>query len=496
LAFLLAGYLASRLYALTSFPLFIDEAIHIQWSRETLRGALLAGSWGGRWLTIKVMAAFVALPIDPLLAARLSATLAGAGALLACVLVGRRLYSSTEGLVAGLLYLVLPYALLYNRLALAETLATALAGAVLCLSVTAASSERRRDIAALAVALVCMFLAKFYTIVLVLIPVAAVILLQPQPTWLRRLARLSPAYIAVALVFGLMVWRGHGTQYMGEQSAVGSWWSQTALIRLNLERASGWLWALLTPPLAIAFLLALLWLLRRDREPADLLLAGAFVLSAGPFVLAAQIWFPRYLAPALVPICVLLARFACSAAARVSSRSFGLDRRMVRAGLAAMAMGMIAWPLWLDAQIIIRPQDAALPRIERAEFLDGWSAGTGVPQLADYLRTRSLASTAGINVVRFYFWNHANLGLNVYLSPTSTLAMHTINPTDPDAPATIARLAANRPSLFVLNPPNDAEHLAEIGKSLDDYLPGASRVWSYPRPKGKSGLEVWELRRD
>src|SRR5262245_40168863 len=117
-ASLLAAYMVSRLYALTFLPVFVDEAIHIRWARETLQGHLFAGSFDGKWLPTKVMAAFVALPLHPLLAARLAAVLAGAGALAACVFVGRRLYSPRVGWIAGLLYVVAPYALLHNRMAL------------------------------------------------------------------------------------------------------------------------------------------------------------------------------------------------------------------------------------------------------------------------------------------------------------------------------------------------------------------------------------------
>src|SRR6185295_2405973 len=139
LGLLLAAYLVSRLYALSALPVFVDEAMHIRWARETLQGHLLAGSFDGRWLPIKVMAAFVALPLPPLLAARLAAVLAGAGTLVACVLVGRRLYSPRVGSIAGLLYLVAPFALLHNRMALADTFAATFAGAALYFSIAAAT---------------------------------------------------------------------------------------------------------------------------------------------------------------------------------------------------------------------------------------------------------------------------------------------------------------------------------------------------------------------
>jgi hypothetical protein len=348
-------------------------------------------------------------------------------------------------------------------------------------------------VAALAVALVAMLLAKLYTIVLALVPVAAVVTLHPRSSWGRRLLRLSPALAAVVLVYAVTAWRGHGTQYLEQQLALGDLRSQAALIERNLLRIGDWFWRLLTPPLAVVSLTGLLWTLRRGRLRADLFLAVVLLLSVAPFVPAARIWFPRYLVPALVPLCVLLARCACIAASDLWRRTSGLDRRLAAAGLAAAACGMLAWPLWLDARILLHPEQAPLPAIERAQLFEGWSSGYGVPELAEDLRRRSLANAGGIDVVRFYFWNQAYWGLDVFLSPSAALGVHTIDPASHEAAATLARLAAGRPTFFVLNPPNDAGHLAEIGKSVDNYLRGAARVWHYQRPGGKSSLEVWRL---
>jgi len=72
--------------------------------------------------------------------------------------------------------------------------------------------------------------------------------------------------------------------------------------------------------------------------------------------------------------------------------------------------------------------------------------------------------------------------------------LHTIDPTDPDAPAAIARLASEKESLFILNPTNESDELAHMKRSVEDYIPGAKRLWQYSRIGGKSAVEAWELR--
>ena len=494
LVLLLAAYLVSRLYGLSTLPVFVDEAIHIGWARETLQGHLFAGSYDGKWLPTKVMAAFVALPLHPLLAARLAAVLAGAGALAACVFVGGRLYSPRVGWIAGLLYLVAPFALLHNRMALADPFAAAFGGATLYFSLAAATSNRWRDVACLAISLIGATLSKFSAICFALLPLVAVMLFQPRPNWGRHLARISGALAALAVPVGLMLWRQHGVHVVLEFGEIGGPQSQGSLVGENLRLLTGWLWMLLTPTLATALALSLLWLLRRRREPADLLVAAAWFLSVVPFVLTLRIWFPRYLAPSLVPACLLMARFADDAFSALDARIIGRDPRLRRAALALTGVVLLASPIWLDAQIVLDPARAALPRPERGMLVEGSSSGWGVPELAEYLRGRSLASDKGINVLRFFFANQANTGLDVYLSPTAKLSLHTIDPTDPGAPAAIARLASEKESLFILNPPNEADELAQWRRSVQDYIPDARRVWQYSRIGGRSAVEAWELR--
>ena len=119
-----------------------------------------------------------------------------------------------------------------------------------------------------------------------------------------------------------------------------------------------------------------------------------------------------------------------------------------------------------------------------------------MPELADYLHARSTAAVGGINVARFYFWDQANQGLDLYLAPSPSLAIQTIDPTDPQAPATIARLAAARPTFFVLDTPNAPDQLAQMGLTTEHYFANAERVWSWVRVGGRSTLEVWQLARE
>lgn len=119
-------FIATRLYSILSLPIFTDEAIYIRWSQI----ARFDASWrfisltDGKqpsfvWLTMAVMR-FVE---DPLLAGRLVSVGAGLASMLGLFFLGRELFRNTwVGVVSASLYVIFPMALVYDRMALYESL--------------------------------------------------------------------------------------------------------------------------------------------------------------------------------------------------------------------------------------------------------------------------------------------------------------------------------------------------------------------------------------
>ena len=128
---LLVLYLGTRLTNLTKLPIFTDEAIYIRWSQIGSRDA----NWrfislvdGKQPLFTWLMMAEMRLIKDPLLAGRLVS--AGAGLLtmtgIWCLAYG--LFRNRRiSFLSSLIYLVSPFSLMYDRLALYDSLAAALA---------------------------------------------------------------------------------------------------------------------------------------------------------------------------------------------------------------------------------------------------------------------------------------------------------------------------------------------------------------------------------
>ena len=131
----LAVYFATRFLSLGSLPIFLDEAVHIQWAERLYEeGRILRPVGSGRLLAVAAYG--LALPFeDRLRAARVIAAMAGALTLVFTMLLSRRLFGARAGLVAGVLYVVSPFALVYDRLALSDGfLAAAVTGLMLAVS--------------------------------------------------------------------------------------------------------------------------------------------------------------------------------------------------------------------------------------------------------------------------------------------------------------------------------------------------------------------------
>ena len=117
---LLALYFVTRALSLNALPIFLDEAVHLQWAERLVsEGRILRPVGSGRLLAVAAYG--LALPFeDRLGAARLIASVAGAFTLVFTMLLSNQLFGRRASAIAGALYVLSPFALVYDRLALSD----------------------------------------------------------------------------------------------------------------------------------------------------------------------------------------------------------------------------------------------------------------------------------------------------------------------------------------------------------------------------------------
>lgn len=373
-----ALFLVTRLWNLMGLPVFLDEAMHLDWaSRIAATGQLVGITDGGRYLPIWGYAVVAAGATDPLRAARLCSVASGLAATLGLVWLGRLLDSEWTGIVAAFLYVAFPFTLFYDRMALVDSLLSALVVYTLVFAVLWGRTALFRWAITLALALAAAGLTKLSG--MLLLPVPALVVLSSRTNRRGPLRAQLPWVYALGLVLLLPVFldlAGTGRFFQENLWVLRSGPDGSSFIFRNAQLAVAWLGAYLTPAGAVLVCLAIAKSLK-DLEPPDALLLSVAAAWCLFFVLAGgRYWFPRYLLPAIPPLLLLVARRAVRAGAPVA---------WLVAGLFALA-----W-FRFDAALIADPVSAPLPPVERSQYIYDWPSGFGLSGAASLLLQEAAA---------------------------------------------------------------------------------------------------------
>jgi 4-amino-4-deoxy-L-arabinose transferase-like glycosyltransferase len=473
-AALVALYLFTRLRGLSLLPIFLDETLHVRWALLVSQGEKpwdATWKWG-RALTIWLGALVSPLADDLLLANRLVSVALGVATLLATVEIARRLLGSRAAVVAGLFYVLCPFTLFYDRMALTEAGLSAAFALTLVFSIRLAESGRSLDAVLAGLTMALAVLVKAIGVLVLPIPLATVVVLggireRWKPLALAYAVGLPPVALALRLFVA-----SENAQHMAELFTGGGG-AFAARLGQSLLEGAGWLWTWWTWPLvALAEIGAVVALWRRDRKGLLLALLALYPLVAFSAVLTWRM--PRYLLPASAPLLVL------AASALVRLASWAADQlppsapRPAREGLLAIAAVLVLLPaLQLDRAFWTDPSRAAIPGPDRFQYVLGWPSGYGVRDTVRLVRQELEQHPDGVTVVV-----HANRHQNLRMTPLTLGLAFAREPrvrledwdfADPSAIVAFEKWAAAGPTLLVVPradpsalapPPSAWRHLA------------------------------------
>ena len=124
---LIIVFFFTRFYHILAMPIFTDEAIYLRWAQIAKNDA----AWRFISLTDGKQPLFIWLTMvsmrfikDPLLAGRLVSVGAGFMTIIGLFFLGRELFKKNKwvGILSGFLYVIFPMALVYDRMALYDSL--------------------------------------------------------------------------------------------------------------------------------------------------------------------------------------------------------------------------------------------------------------------------------------------------------------------------------------------------------------------------------------
>ncbi|WP_162910076.1 ArnT family glycosyltransferase [Aggregatilinea lenta] len=398
LGLLLTGFFL-RTHLLTGFPAYIDEYRHIARAQivfttgqkpiEFSHGKLLLYYWLGLFQPQGTSALFVSR-------FALALTLLIAGAAVASI--ARQLFGQRAVIPALAVFTFAPYGLFYQRMALADSFAGALAALAIWLTLRLLRHPIRSTGVALGLMLALATLAKLTAAPIIALPLVAVALLggtsagrrDPAAAW----ARYRTALIAAGLAFAAL-WALVGATALADLLAGGRpllldqqllTLDATTAAESLLDKLGQWvetLVLLLSTPGAIllpGLVLAGLW--ERTRPIAFVM--AWMALLWGPCIVLADLFEGRYLMIGMSALAVLAGGGFAAFTTSLERLRFGelLARALTAATLIAW-IGIFALPrAWT---LVVHPAEADVTAHDTYLYFSSPSNAWGIAEVFDYL---------------------------------------------------------------------------------------------------------------
>lgn len=482
-------YWGIRLTHLLSLPLFIDETLHGERAISVWAGSPLWFGVNGKLFGSWWVALFYPFPVTPWLL-RASILLLTPLSVASIMALTRRFYGALPAIYAGVLLVFAPMLFFFDRMSLADTtLHPMLSLFVLALFVLLDSPHFRWRIAVMGgIALALSVLAKATALTILPLPLLAVwVLPRGWPVKLRLQALLWLLGTALLIWLPLLVlMRLRNLNYMsvpiGQHSAGAGELLQIDRIIANMQFLldglvvyHGGLTLLVAAIAAVAAMLA------RPRVGFMLALAVAApatgIIVAGDSSVSMRYWL------GLMPLVLAL----------VAGGLHTLGQRLVGPRLASWLVFLLisVWVVFSGISFIHtayhEPPALRLPAKDRLEYLEADSAGTMLPELADFLvaeeeRLGEIAVTAAISQC---------YGLSLYLPVGSDIALdcpHIYSPEGRGAAldSHVAALAGEHAHYYVI-----FEHQGMVPVT-DITTVSLEPVAEFPRPGGLVTITVYQ----
>ncbi|MBV8080645.1 MAG: hypothetical protein JO186_09780 [Actinobacteria bacterium] len=461
-------YLETRLWLVAKFPYFIDEGLLAAYAYD--RNKLYSLDQGVRpgltWFTTAGMW----LHIPPLVAIRLAAVLFGLVGLVAGAMLAARFVGRMAAAAFVVLALLTPCLFLYDALGLREPVVSGLVVAAFLLELELARRPSLRTAALLGLCFAgILWVHDLGKIALYFAPLSLVYFPFRSPERTRLAVRwVGCAAVSLLLAFLATVPLRFESSYaqLGEtEQKIGATRTVSAFLAHALRAVdASWpgvrdaLTGYVTYPVLALALVGLLLGLRRHPRFTALVGIWGLALIAAILSLAATP-FPRYFA-VVTPFLLLLAAIGVEELAAWVPRPL-----LVVAVVAALVPALV-----FDVAVTRDPVSASYPPIDKAQYITGYAAGTGVRQAVDELR--SIAH--GRQLVVLSDPGKAPLALDV-LARSEGPRVEWVWPPNPDV---------TRATLLLDN--GGASPPPSLGSFLE--------IWRYQRPDGGQALVISEKR--
>ena len=391
LVLLTCVYFFLRLYQIMSLPIFTDEAIYTRWSQI----ARFDASWrfislvdGKQPLFIWLNMTLMRVIHDPLLSGRLISVFAGFAAMAGLFFLGREIFNNRWiGILSAFLYLIFPFALVYDRMALYDSLVGTFAVWSLYFEILLIRRLRLDTALILGMVLGGGILTKtsgFFSIYLM--PFMLLIFdWKSKKKSERFLKFIGLALVSVVLAYGYysVLRLSPFFSIIGDKNAnfvypIKDWLMHpfTFLIG-NIKGVFDWLTIYLTWPIFVLIIASFFISLRFFKEKIMLLLW--FLIPFVAIALFGRILYPRFILFITLFLLPLAAFSIYEIFTRVKNKYVSF----------AVVLAFLLISLRSDYFILTDFASAPIPKSDLEQYINGWPAGGGTNQIIDYLNSQS-----------------------------------------------------------------------------------------------------------
>ena len=446
-------YLFTRIYNILAIPIFTDEAIYVRWAQiaGTDPKERFISLTDGKQPTFVWLSAFAMRIIrDPLLAGRLVSVFAGLGSLVGIYVLTTEIFKNRKtGIIAGLIYLIYPFSMVYDKLALYDSLVSMFI--IWSLYFEILLVRRIRLDIALILGMIMgggMLTKTSNDFALILLPFSLLLFNFKEKLWKKNLLkwavlalisvvianviysilRLSPYFYIIAqknatFVYPFREWLTHPFTFFAG----------------NIRGLSGWLIEYLTIPFALLIVSAFFVDKKNLRKKIFL-----FVWFISPFMVLAlfgKVIYPRYILFMTMPLLVLGAYSIYVLLSKLKSNS---QKFLV-------LLAFISVMLWKDYFILTDISKAPIPASDRFQLIESWPSGVGVKETINFLYEKS--KTGKIYVGTEGTFGLMPYSLEIYLKDNPNIKTVGFWPMSAVPPKEVLDSAKKIPTYFVFYQP-------------------------------------------
>lgn len=457
-----------------ALPIFTDEAIYVRWSQIAHQDAawrFISLTDGKQPLFIWIAMNIMRRVSDPLLATRLVSVFAGFGTLIGITFLtleifkrkragsvlnqifGHLLENKRIGVVVALLFVLYPFSLVYDRMALYDSL-------VACTMVWALYFEIllvryvRLDIAILlGFVMGSAVLTKtsgFFSIYL--LPFSLLLFDYKKNEWKKKFIEwLVFALISVAIAYLIyMILRLSPFFYIVEEKNAlfvypfGEWIKHPLFyLSGNLNALVDWLLSYVSIPIFILFVFSFIPDLKLWRE--KILLLVWFLAPFTALALFGNQLYPRFILFMTMPILILSSY----------SLNFIYERVKHKVAFYIILFLGISFYLYSDYFIITNLSLAPIAKPDLGQYINSWPAGGGVKEMIAFFNEESKNGPIYV-ATQGTFGSLPTYSMEIYLGENKNIGKRGIYPLPEKIPQDLVEKAKKIPVYFVFNDSEEA----------------------------------------